>query len=341
MKYGVRVLMMALSSFSLLAEQGAWTWNYSKLFSIYERRGNESRAESIFAKQQVPEFTQLIFSWNAQRPVKGFYSFHARIRDAKTKKWGAWHKMIDWGANVQKSYFTKSDGLSQYFHVRLEVERGQKADAFKIKLQSHDGANLGLVRRLAVNISDFELFIPEQLRNLAYLVSTRIANVPQKSQMALNHPRSHELCSPTSSSMMTAYVCDCSVDPIDFANNAFDSGLNVYGSWPFNMAHAYERCSGSVYFSTIRYNSFADLHTILVQGLPVVVSVRGYIHGAPKPYPKGHLLVVIGYDAQSREVLCHDPACAADAQTQMGYPLESFLAAWERSRRLAYVASYA
>jgi hypothetical protein len=338
MKYFKGILVVLCWNIYGATESNAWTWNYTKHFSEHEQKFNAGRTETIITKQDIAEFTQLIFSWNAVRPCKGYYSFYVQVRDAKTKTWGSWHKMIDWGAAIQKSYFTKSDGYAQYFHVRLETDAFRKADAFKIKLQAHDGANLSLVHRFTVNVSDFTKFISEQAKDLTYLSSIYVPNVPQKSQMVLDHPRSHELCSPTSSSMMTSYLCDCHVDPIDFAQKVFDSGLNAYGSWPFNTAHAYERCSGAAFFSTVRFNSFADLHAFLKRGVPVVVSVRGYLQGAPKSYPKGHLLVVVGYDAKKREVLCHDPAFTADEKTQVRYSLESFLAAWERSRRLAYVA---
>jgi hypothetical protein len=60
--------------------------------------------------------------------------------------------------------------------------------------------------------------------------------------------------------------------------------------------------------------------------------------GAPKAYPAGHLLIVIGYDQKNRTVICHDPAEHSHARTLKKYKLNEFLAAWENSQRLAYVA---
>lgn len=75
---------------------------------------------------------------------------------------------------------------------------------------------------------------------------------------------------------------------------------------------------------------------MLAQGSPVAVSVRGSLPGAPKSYNDGHLMVIIGYDAQNGLVIAHDPACATDHTTVRKYPLVDFLRAWEKSHRLTY-----
>jgi len=135
-----------------------------------------------------------------------------------------------------------------------------------------------------------------------------------------------------------SYLTKQPIDPISFAEGAFDHGLDTYGSWPFNMAHAFERTNGTVSFATARLNSFKDIHRLLSNGLPVMVSVRGDLSGAPKAYENGHLMVVVGWDAQNKSVICHDPAFEKNEQTVTKYPIDSFLTAWERSRRLSYIA---
>jgi hypothetical protein len=84
-------------------------------------------------------------------------------------------------------------------------------------------------------------------------------------------------------------------------------------------------------------DSFKQLHTQLMNGAPVIVSVRGFLRGAPKSYDNGHLLVVVGWDAQQREVICNDPAHKTDGEVRVQYGIADFLAAWERSRRLSYL----
>lgn len=316
-----------------------WTWNYVKRFNTHERKKHASSPHLVFAKTDIKPFSQLIFSWNAVRPSQGYFSFLVQVRNNKTKAWGSWHKMFDWGSNIQRSYYSASDGCAHYAHVRLEVDNTQLADAFRIKIEAHDSAYLSSVHRCTVNVSDLTQFSTEVSgSSFSHLPSVYVAQVPRLSQMVLNHARASELCSPTSSSMVTSYISDRGIDPVEFAQRAFDSGLNTYGSWPFNMACAYEYGNDCAHFFTTRCCSFAVLHQYLERSVPVAVSVRGALEGAPKSYPKGHLLVVVGYDAQSNEVICHDPACPSDDATQIRYQLSHFLKAWERSRRLAYVA---
>ena len=57
------------------------------------------------------------------------------------------------------------------------------------------------------------------------------------------------------------------------------------------------------------------------------------------PYANGDLMMVYGYDAATREVLCVDSAFPTDAQTKVCYKINDFLAAWGRRGNLAYVFS--
>jgi hypothetical protein len=105
-----------------------------------------------------------------------------------------------------------------------------------------------------------------------------------------------------------------------------DQTFDIYGNWVFNTA-ATEK------FRVTRLASFEELYT----HLPAVVSVQGPLEGAPLPYLSGHLLVVRGWEAG--RVLVMDPAFPTHEETLTSYPIESFLAAWDRRRRLAYISS--
>jgi hypothetical protein len=157
--------------------------------------------------------------------------------------------------------------------------------------------------------------------------------------MMLNHHKKEVLCSPTSCSMLVSYLMKKRIDPVLFADNAYDAGLNAYGSWPFNVAHAFEVCKGKYLFHVERLSSFSSLYHYLRKKIPVVVSVRGKIIGAPKEYNDGHLLLVVGWDQYHKKVICHDPAIAHSKETRVAYDARSFIRAWELSRRLAYIAT--
>jgi hypothetical protein len=212
------------------------------------------------------------------------------------------------------------------------------ADAFRIKIEAHEGADLSLLRSLHACVSDLSKFKAGSVEQFAHLKSVTIHNIPLQSQMILNHPRASNLCSPTSLSMLLGYLKQSSVDPLLCAEHVYDSGLDSFGSWPFNAAHAFEACEGKVHFGVARLTSFADLHKQLSHNMPVMVSVRGDLKGAAKPYNDGHLLLVTGFDAKHKKVLCHDPAFDQSERVTVSYDLESFLQAWGCSRNLAYVA---
>lgn len=315
-----------------------WTWFHRKTFTEQEQLENSAKSHIAFAKTDLPKFNQLVFSWNAQRPGKGHFAFYAQVRDPRTQKWSKWHQMAVWGAQKQKSFETDPDHISSYHHVRLESKPLLLADGFAIKVEAHEGAHLDQLKSFGVNLANLQLFKAEKETNILALSSVVVQGVPKYSQFELDHPRNDGLCSPTSCAMLTAYLLSKQVDPIDFAEKSHDQGMDKYGSWPFNMAHAYERSEGKILYAVKRLSSFKDLHHQLVKGIPVVVSVRGQIQGAPRPYKNGHLLVVIGYDTKTKEVICHDPAMASATQVRKRYPVKSFLQAWERSHRLAYCA---
>lgn len=340
--YAYLAFMLAFFGSSPLAgneqkKDSSWTWLYYKM--IDHAQENMGKRELHFVKEDIPLFTQLIFSWNAKRPSKGHYSFWVSARDAKTKQWGSWHRMIDWGAGVQRSYLSKSsDSFSHYQHVRLEIADNTHADAFRVRIQAHDAADFLNVHAFAVSTSNFNDFQSEDLSELTKLGSVMVDGVPKLSQFLLDHPKNDSLCSPTSTTMLSSFLCGKQIDPLEFADQAYDEGLGVFGSWPFNTAHAFEQCRGSFLFFTARLNSFARLHQRLQQGLPVVVSVRGPLEGAALPYKNGHLIVVVGWDAKKQEVICHDPAFKKLKEVTRRYSAREFMQAWERSKRLAYIA---
>jgi hypothetical protein len=328
-------MMLLISSCIHASEQ--WTWSFKKIFSADEINKIGTGNVRTLTKVDVPCFTQCMVSWNAFRPESGHFTLSIQVRHHKDQRWGSWHKMVSWGKNIQSSYFEESDKGVVYHHVRLEVPHHNRADAVRVKIETHEGALFEDFRLLSVALSDFTLFSEEPLNVLTDLPTVHVKGVPVYSQMVLDHPKKEVICSPTSLSMVVGFVEGKDVNPCEFAEKSFDKGLQAYGSWPFNVAHAFERCNGSMLFRVIRSNSFADLHVRLQNQLPVVVSVRGAIKGAPQEYPKGHLLVVVGWDQKSQKILCHDPAWNCLEKVVVAYDAHSFIRAWERSRRLMYV----
>jgi hypothetical protein len=318
--------------------QGQWTWVYSKRFQPQELT---EKKNIVFSQTDTPLFSQLILSWNSFRPY-GYFTIFAQARNSATKEWYDAHHMIDWGADVQKSYCSISPRGTGCYHVRLEVNNHAKADGFRIKIEAHDGADLELLKALFVSVSDLQLFASPRysmiMNQVASLPSVKIEGVPQLSQMILDHPRANNLCSPTSMSMLIGFFKQTFIDPLSVAQKVYDAGLESYGSWPFNAAHAFEACQGQINFCVTRLFSFEKLHKQLMRNIPVMVSVRGDLKGAMKPFEHGHLLLVTGWDSKHKKVICHDPASPTNEEAMRRYDISDFLVAWGRSHNLAYIA---
>ncbi len=320
------------------AGSAPWTWlyRYSPPAGVQEY----SRKKFIAERKHVSPFTQLIFSWNAQRPVQGKFVFWGRVRNARTKRWGDWHRMVDWGSDRQITHCSVRPKGSSYNYVRLEAPQGEKADAFRIKVEGVGGAVLQDFSQLNVCLSNLSDFAIEKMATVHALPSVKVNGVPAYSQMEVDSPDAARICSPTSMSMLLGYLNKNDVDPRECARYTYDPGLDTFGSWPFNVAHAYTACDTPRNFYVRRLPSFVNLHSFLAKGVPVVASIRGQLRGMPAghTYSQGHLLVVVGWDKKNKRVLCHDPAFPMSSQVPNSYDATDFVRAWERSRRLSYLA---
>ncbi len=315
----------------------SWSHLYKKIYSDAVRARHANKKEIIFSKSDITAFTQLVVSWNAQKPKKGHFVFHVQVRENKTKKWGKWHCMYEWGHNKQRSHYSKSDETSSYHHVRLEAEKNKTLDGFHIKVVGKN-ENISLIHGLFANASDEKEFSSEvaTITKHPSLHSVHVKNVGKIAQLGIKHKDAPRICSPSSCAMVYQFLKKQRHNVQTCMQSVFDYGLKTYGSWPFNVSHLFDISGGSVYVWVQRLCSFSDLHTHLDNNVPVIVSVRGALPGALKHFTYGHLLVVVGFDARTKQVICHDPACYEIDHVEKRYALKDFVVAWEKSRRLVY-----
>lgn len=328
----IKFFILIMSSDQIFCAE--WTWQHLVTFTPLEREAHQKKKVILIERKGIPLFKQVILTWNAERPSNGYFSFELRVKNAKNGVWGDWHHMADWGS-IQRSYCDTGDGTSQAHYVRLEMEKHKYADAFMVRVSAHDGASLELVHSCYICVSNYNEFT-ESVVSHCSLPSLIIKNVPRLSQYLHDHPSPY-LCSPTSCAMMVQFLMRKTVPLADFADAVYDEGLDIYGSWPFNIAHAYQECNYQYKWYVTRLNSFQELYHQLEQGIPVVISVRGDIPGAPKSYPHGHLLVVVGWNKRNQTVICHDPAEKKQKHIVHNYSLKNIMRAWDRSYRLAYI----
>lgn len=284
-------------------------------------------------EENLSPFNELIVSWNATRPAKGKFLFYVSV---KIDHWSPWLLYASWGSHEQLSFSNTAQQASVHvFQDALEVMEGKTATGFQIKIISDDGADLSNIHSLHVYTNSDR---SKELQKTPSNLTSIYLKVPGLSQMALNHVRHSDLCSPTSTTAVTRYLSnDYTIDPLLFAQNIWDSGFDIYGNWVFNVAQASTHLGQRWNCWVERLHGFNDIYSYLKQGTPVIVSIKGPLPGSALPHSKGHLLAVIGYDSLNQKVICMDPAFPTDSETQVSYDLSDFIEAWNRRGNVAYV----
>jgi hypothetical protein len=292
-------------------------------------------SEDILIEQPLEQkpVTECIVSWNALRPDQGELIFFAKVM--VEKQWSDWIKIAEWGKGVQKSFCDEHDPLVTLSIDALTNKNGKPFESVAVKVTAEGGANLAAVRSVFICASNMRAFTPFVLD--ASLPTVILKNVPCISQMLLNHPRCHDMCSPTSTTMAVNYLDKTTINPLILADQAHDQQFDIYGNWVLNVAAAYDLSKGTVSCRVQRLNSLQELHASLAAGCPVVVSVKGPLKGGALPYNNGHLMVIVGWDAEQRAFVCHDPAFPTVEATCVRYAFEDFVEAIGRRRQISYV----
>jgi Peptidase_C39 like family len=291
-------------------EQKNYTWSVSKTFP----------------------FDELLISWNAHRPIKGHYVILSRVWIQS--KWSPWLLYAVWGTHEQFSFHdTTSAAPVHSFQDQVEVLDDQTASGFCIRVEACNGACLASFYDLYAGISLLKSpkqSYPKPLHSFPPLT------VPNISQLCLSHPRASSFCSPTSTTAVIQYLASKQLHPVQFAKKVYDSGFDIYGNWSFNIAQAFVELGQKWRCFCARMSKIEWLWDSLRRRVPVVISVIGTLPKTLRPYSSGHLIVIKGYDAQTEEFLCMDPAFPSNDETSIAYPWDELMQAWERRHYLAY-----
>ncbi len=281
-------------------------------------------------QENTPQFRELLFSFNALMPAQGHYDFYLQVHGNGV--WSPWELVVHWGNSFRGSVSAQNE----FFTFSCDTLKTlMPCDGFSVCVRPCNGAPIEHIKCMYMS-TRYELpgvpAVP-----LGPLASVQLPVECGQSQMMLPHPRRQDLCSPTSCANVLSYVLNAPVDPLWFAELAYDDAEDIYGNWMLNIAAAYAASNGSCPCHVQRLDSFVNLHSVLSSGSPVVVSVQGPLPGGATPYANGHLMMVYGYDAAAQEVLCIDSAFLTNDQTFVRYQLYDFLVAWARRGNLAYV----
>ena len=291
------------------------------------------KVEEEWVEEKAAPFDELMLSWNGNRPSNGKYLFYV---SAKVDEWSPWLLYASWGSDEQMSCASIAEkGFARVYQDAFSITGGKKGVGFKIKIVPEGNSDINNLWGLHVYTNGDQIKEQKEAISCTEFIHLPVGGI---SQVPLNHTRHMDLCSPASTTAVVRYLSrNAQIDPVHFAENVWDKGFDIFGNWVFNAAQAAVELGPNWNCWVERLSSFNDIYGRLHQGTPVIVSIRGPLPKSALPYAKGHLIAVVGYDPEKKEVICMDPAFPKNAQTLIGYNASDFIQAWNRRGKIAYV----
>ena len=278
----------------------------------------------------VRPFTELVPSWNARTGQEGGVSLEVRV-GVGVGEWSRWYSFGRWSAGEDRRSATdQKDAFGEILTDLLRLKRPAQSFQYRVTLQGP-----GTELRLLAFDTSLGARAPEAPSAVSPQAAGRVLEVPQRSQLLLG-PGGDAWCSPTSLSMILGFY-GVNQDPRDIARGVHDWTYDGTGNWPFNTAYAAEQGFRAV---VTRLPDLRAAEPYLQRGIPLAVSLgwkRGELPGAALAASSGHLMVLVGFDAQGNPVL-NDPAAPDDRGVRRSYPRAAFEKLWlSHSGGLAYV----
>ena len=291
--------------------------------------------------------TAIIPSWEATTPGRTLVRVELRAQDA-TGRTGTWDTVADWARTKRPvprtTYSGQSDDLGRVSADTWFATSAVTAYQVRITLMRPKGSSKAVSLERVGAVASADASAPRATSVPGPAAGT-VLPVPTYSQMVHGGPYpawgggGEAWCSPTSLAMVLAYHgiapaptgitaghADAVVDHT--AKMVYDNGYRGTGNWAFNTAYAATLAGGDSYVTRMRDLREAEDH--IVAGVPLIVSIafgRNQLTGAPISASNGHLLVVVGFEADG-DVVVNDPAGATNAEVRRVYDRAQFERIW-------------
>ena len=307
--------------------------------------------------------TQLVASWSATTPRNTWIQVQVRGIDTAGHR-SSWDTLADWAAGDmhidRTSLRAQRDDLAHVATDTWVANGSEQIASWQLRATLYRLAGTSASPRLDT-IGAMASRLPADPGAVApspTTVTQRVVlPVPEYSQMIHSGQYAQwggggeAWCSPTSTSMVLGYYHALPpassytwVDPsyrdrfIDAAARAtFDYRYAGTGNWPFNTAFAANR-TGHAFVTRLR--SLREAEQLIQAGIPLVASIAfgpGELDGAPITSTPGHLVVIVGFQANGDPVV-NDPAAKRDRWVRRTYDRAQFERAWlNGSGGLAYL----
>ncbi len=293
--------------------------------------------------------TQLIPSWEAVTEGDSVVKVQVRGQAADGTV-SSWDSMAEWTldnpALRRRSLGSQADDLG-----RVSVDTWQAATAitqWQVRVRLYRNATSKPLVRLDRVGAMASALVPRGSAPTSAPgpAAGTVLDVPTFSQMTHSghYPQwgggGEAWCSPTSTAMVLAYyglqpgpfpdITAGHADPqVDHtARLVFDHAYDGTGNWAFNTAYASTLTAGDAYVTRLRDLRAAE--DFILAGVPLVASVafgRNQLTGAPISASNGHLMVIVGFEADG-DVVVNDPAGASNSAVRRVYDRDEFEDIW-------------
>jgi hypothetical protein len=301
--------------------------------------------------------TALVPSWEATTPGRSLVRVEVRARDASGRA-GTWDTVADWNLTnrplARRTYSGQADDLGRVSADTWFAAEPVTSWQVRVTLMRPRGSDLAVSLERVGAVASADAAAARAPSKPGPAAGTVLA-VPTYSQMVHtgHYPKwgggGEAWCSPTSTAMVLAYYgisptprgitaghADAVVDHT--ARMVYDHGYRGTGNWAFNTAYAATLVAGDSYVT--RMHDLREAEDHIVAGVPLIVSIafdRNQLTGAPISASNGHLLVVVGFEADG-DVVVNDPAGATNAEVRRVYDRAQFERLWiSASGGTAYV----
>ncbi len=291
--------------------------------------------------------TALVPTWEATTPGRSLVRVELRARAADGTT-GSWDTVADWSLTNRPvrrtTYSGQSDDLGRVSVDTWYAATSVSSWQVRMTLMRPRGGSLPVSLERVGAVASADASAQRSTSQPGPGAGT-VLPVPPYSQMVHtgHYPQwgngGEAWCSATSTAMVLAYY-GISPDPkgiapghadavVDHtARMVYDHGYEGTGNWAFNTAYAATLVGGDSYVTRMRSLREAEDH--IAAGVPLIVSVafgRNQLSGAPIPASNGHLLVVVGFEADG-DVVVNDPAGASNAEVRRVYDRAQFERIW-------------
>lgn len=339
------LLSSCSTSPSKLASQTGFT-NFIEITSVagWQKSPGPGLRETTLTS---PEFSaplawdELVMSWNATTPPGTGLKFEARAiypeRATAFYALGIWAE--DTAERPRESVLNQKDQDGDVQTDTLVLKREANRLQLRITFIGSSDQLTPSLKLLGLSFLNKKAPMLQQPPNLA--AWGKSLPVPERSQ--LSYASGRDWCSPTSVSMVLGYWSsvlkrpELNVDVPEVAGGVFDKNWPGTGNWPFNTAFA-GKFNGMRAYVT-RLGDVAELETLVVAGIPAIISVSyDALYNRPPGKSNGHIVVCIGF-TETGDVVVNDPWAnfSKGDKVRQVIPRQRLAKAWAHSHRTIYL----